>query len=98
MTCLFTAGCDYYNQTLVDKVENADLTYNVDRRILYGRWSEDNKNAPFKTLEPYNDENGNYIAAPKTEPTSRFVQRRNELTISSISATFTSSQSGLSCT
>ena len=86
MTCMFTAGCDYYNQTLVDKVENADLNYNVDRRILYGRWSENNKNAPFKTLEPYNDENGNYISAPKTEPTSRFVQRRNELTLSSISA------------
>ncbi len=82
----FTAGGDYYNQTLVDKVENADLNQNVDKRILYGRWSENNKNAPFKTLQPYNDVNGNYIAAPKTEPTSRFVQRKNEITISSISA------------
>lgn len=82
----FTAGGDYYNQTLVDKVENADLNRNVDRRILYGRWSETNKNAPFKTLQPYNDADGNYVAVPKTEPTSRFVQRKNEMTISSISA------------
>lgn len=82
----FTAGGDYYNQTLVDKVENADLKQNVDKRLLYGRWSEKNKNAPFKTLQPYNDANGNYISAPKTEPTSRFVQRKNEMTISSISA------------
>lgn len=85
-TCRFIAGGDYYNQTLVDKVENADLEKNVDRRILYGRWSEKNKNAPFKTLEPYNDENGNYIRVPKTEPTSRFVQRKNEMTLSSVSA------------
>ena len=82
----FTAGGDYYNQTLVDKVENADLKQNVDKRLLYGRWSEKNKDAPFKTLQPYNDANGNYISAPKTEPTSRFVQRKNEMTISSISA------------
>ena len=84
--CRFTAGADYYNQTLVDKVENADLSKNVDRRILYGRWSEDNKNAPFKTLAPYTDEEGNWVSAPKTEPTSRFVQRKNELTLASISA------------
>lgn len=82
----YLAGGQYYNQTLVDRVENADLTKNVDRRVLYGRWSETNKDAPFKSLQPYNDEEGNYITAPKTEPTSRFVQDRNELTLSSINA------------
>lgn len=82
----YMAGGDYYNQTLVDRVENADLRKNVDRRVLYGRWSEKNKVSPFKSLKPYNDEAGNYIRAPKTEPTSRFVQKRNELTLSSISA------------
>lgn len=85
-TFRYSAGGDYYNQTLVDKVENADLGGNVDKRILYGRWSESNKNAPFKTLQPYNDEKGNYIKVPKTEPTSRFVQRKNELDISSVNA------------
>lgn len=82
----YLAGGQYYNQTLVDRVENADLKNNVDRRVLYGRWSETNKNAPFKSLSPYNDADGNYITAPKTEPTSRFVQDRNELTLSSINA------------
>lgn len=83
-TCRYVAGGDYYNQTLVDKVENADLSKNADRRILYGRWSDENRNAPFKTLQPYWDENGTLISVPKTEPTSRFVQRKNELTLSSI--------------
>ena len=86
--CVFRylGGCEYYNQTLVDKVENADLSKNVDKRVLYGRWSETNRNAPFKSLAPYNDENGNYVANPKTEPTSRFVQDRRELTLASINA------------
>lgn len=82
----YLAGGQYYNQTLVDRVENADLKKNVDRRVLYGRWSPTNKNAPFKTVAPYNDAEGNYITAPKTEPTSRFVQDRNELTLSSVNA------------
>ena len=82
----YLTGGQYYNQTLVDRVENADLTKNVDRRVLYGRWSPTNKNAPFKSLAPYNDADGNYITAPKTEPTSRFVQDRNELTLSSLNA------------
>lgn len=82
----YLAGGQYYNQTLVDRVENADLSKNVDRRVLYGRWSATNQNAPFKSLSPYNDADGNYITAPKTEPTSRFVQDRNELTLSSINA------------
>lgn len=84
MVFRFLTGCDYYNQTLVDKVENVDLKGNVDKRVLYGRWSENNKNAPFKTLEPYIDADGNTISAPRTEPTSRFVNKRNELDIASL--------------
>lgn len=86
MVFRFLTGCDYYNQTLVDKVENVDLKGNVDKRVLYGRWSEQNKNAPFKTLEPYVDADGNTIAAPRTEPTSRFVDRRRELDVASLNA------------
>ena len=29
-----------YNQTLVDRVEDADLTRNVDERVLKGRWQK----------------------------------------------------------
>ncbi len=78
----FTEGADYYNSTLVAKVENADITKNVDIRLLEGRWSENNTDAPYKRLSPYNDAEGNYILIPATKSTSRFVQLRNELDIS----------------
>jgi hypothetical protein len=84
--CRFLGGGDYYNTTLVQKVENVDVNNNVDRRVLTGRWSEDNRYAPYKRIEPYTDINGNWVAIPTTQPTSRFVQRRDELSIGSISA------------
>jgi hypothetical protein len=83
--CRFSLGADHYNSTLVQKVENADLRWNVDRRVFLGRWSEDNREAPFKRLAPYNDAQGNYVTNPRTQPTSRFVQRRNELDIAAVS-------------
>lgn len=33
-------GGQVYNQTLVDKIENADLRYNVDKRVLQERWQK----------------------------------------------------------
>ncbi len=86
VTCRYLGGGELYNMTLVSKVENADVYANVDRRVFSGRWSEDNRYAPYKRLEPYNDVNGNYVAIPRTQPTSRFVQRRDELSIGSVSA------------
>ena len=38
-TLSYLAGCQFYNSTLVDRVENADIDYNVDRRLLEGRWT-----------------------------------------------------------
>ena len=37
---MYELGGQIYNQTLVDKVENADLTMNVDRRIFSDRWAQ----------------------------------------------------------
>lgn len=34
----YRLGGQYYNQTLVNKVENADIQYNVDRRMYTDRW------------------------------------------------------------
>lgn len=37
---LYQLGGQVYNQTLVDRVEDADLSRNVDERVLKGRWPE----------------------------------------------------------
>lgn len=82
-TCTFLGGGQRYNETLVNKVENVDIRYNVDRRVLYGRWQFPGQNTMFKKLGSYTDEDGN-LHDEKTRPTTRFVQNNNELTFSSV--------------
>lgn len=72
--CSYEVGADYYNSTLVNKVENADIFYNVDRRYLYERWKQPGDVSFFKRI---ND--ANY-----TKPTSRFIMKNNQLVISTI--------------
>lgn len=74
-TWTFLGGCQMYNYTLVNQVENVDINYNVDRRVLLGRWQTPGQVAQFKRL----DDN------ESTRPTTRFVQDRRELNIASIS-------------
>ena len=83
-TCTFLGGGQRYNTTLVNKVENVDIHYNVDRRVLYGRWQTPGQNAMFKKLGSYTDENGKQHDE-KTRATTRFVQDNDELTFSSLS-------------
>ena len=71
----FRLGGQMYNQTLVDKVENCDMTYNVDRRVYTGRWTTPGQKAEFKRVT-----DPNYF----TRPTSRFVQDLSELQITSL--------------
>ena len=67
-------GGQYYNTTLVDKVENASLEYNVDRRVLTDRWQKPGDIALYKSIQ---DQSTTY-------PTSRFVQDYNLFTLSSL--------------
>ena len=60
-------------------VENADIQYNVDRRIYTDRWSEAGQAAKFKQIT-----DPNYF----TRPTSRFVEDLNELVLSSVNVTY----------
>ena len=60
-------GGQAYNQTLVDKVENADLNYNVDKRVLYQRWKKPGDVTMFKDIADRS----------LTNVTSRFVQNNN---------------------
>lgn len=72
--CSYQVGGDYYNTTLVDKVENANIFYNVDRRYLYNRWKEPGDVSYFKDIADGNP----------TKPTSRFIMTNNQLILSSI--------------
>lgn len=87
LTFRYLGGGQMYNQTLVDKVENVDMNYNVDRRVLTGRWQTPGQNALFKRLGTYTVDTGEGSVvshAEKTRATSRFVQDRNELDIAAV--------------
>ena len=81
-----------YNQTLVDLVENADLNYNVDKRVYDGRWRNPGDIKPYKALKYVNVQkpgtNEWERKMIKTQATSRFVQDRNDLTLSSVNLSY----------
>lgn len=68
-------GGQQYNSTLVNRVENADFTYNVDVRALTERWKKPGDQSLYKDI----------AEKTNTKPTTRFVQDLNELLFSSIS-------------
>ena len=72
---LWKFGGQIYNQTLVDKVENADLHYNVDRRIFSDRWVKPGDISRFKDIKN----------TATTRATQRFVEDQNEWELSSLS-------------
>ena len=75
-TGLYRIGEYMYNQTLVDKVENAQLNYNVDKRAYYDAWMKEGDNVQFKSIGTWNK---------PTQATSRFVQKLNEFDFSALS-------------
>lgn len=79
-TFRYMYGGQMYNQTLVDRVENINIDYNVDKRVLLGRWQTPGHIAPFKRLGTFRYEDDPTTRQAMTQPTSRFVQDRNELT------------------
>lgn len=77
LACSYKFGGDLYNQTLITRVENVTGIDNLDRRIL-DAWQQVGDVAPYR-VTVLDSRNANY-----TRPTSRFVQRNNELYISSL--------------
>lgn len=71
----YKIGGQIYNSTLVDRVENANLYGNVDRRIYENRWRKEGDKSLYKSI----------FDTSKTRPTSRFVQDENVLTLESVS-------------
>ena len=87
LTFRFQYGAQMYNSTLIEKVENADLEQNVDIRLYDGVWrpGDEGQVKPYKQLgRVWISETGEYEQL-KTNPTSRFVQDRNELALSNLS-------------
>ena len=78
LSCSFSyrTGGDYYNQTLVNRVENVDIAYNVDRRVLSDSWNKVGDIAKYKKI---ND------TPSRTYPTTRFIEKNNELQLASFS-------------
>ena len=71
----YQLGGDYYNQTLVDRVENVNIANNVDRRVLTDTWNSPGDRALYKHI----------TSTPSTTyATSRFIQRNNQLQLSSV--------------
>lgn len=70
-------GGQVYNKTLLDKVENADIYSNVDRRAYTERWLKPGDVAKFKSLSE--TVNGNL-----TKASSRFIMDDNELVLNTI--------------
>lgn len=85
--CTFYGGGYRYNSTLIDKVENCYMEYNVDRRIFSGRWYEPGQIAQYRDggAAVYLENSSHDTQNGLTLPTSRFVQRNNVLNISSVS-------------
>ena len=79
ISCSYKFGGEMYNSTLISKVENATGRENLDRRI-FDSWSYIGQVSPYKSSK---------ISAANpspdyTKPTSRFIQKDNELYISSL--------------
>jgi len=67
-------GGDSYNQTLVDRVENADPRYNVDRRVFENKWQQPGDQAFFKNIQDLG----------QTRVSSRFIMPDNTLSLQSV--------------
>ena len=73
----YSLGSQEFNQTLLDKVENASLVNNVDRRVLTETWHKEGDVKPFG--HPLGD---------AVSRSARFVQDNNWLKFSSLNLTY----------
>ena len=84
---LYEFGGQHYNSTLVEKVENADIyNENVDKRVLTGRWQKPGDRAKYKALQSGVEE------IKTTNPTERFVQDYNTVSLNSLTLGYDFSQ------
>lgn len=75
LACSYQFGGYRYNSTLVDKVENASVGYNVDKRAAEDRWREVGDVTKFKSIK---------ILGQQTATSSRFIEKFNEFRFASL--------------
>ena len=78
MNFSYRLGGQVYNQTLINRVENADPRDNVDRRVLEQRWQKPGDHTFYKDI---NDKS-------TTPAGSRFIQDENVLQLGSLSLSY----------
>ena len=78
VACSYRLGGDFYNLTLIDRIENITGDKNLDRRI-YDSWRKPGDIAPYRELAVDQFKSLNY-----TMPNSCFVQRNNEFYLSNV--------------
>ena len=74
----YQLGTQKYNQTIVDRVENANLYDNVDRRVYEKRWTQPGDVTFYKDVKD----------TEVTRATSRFVQDENVFSCESVSLSY----------
>ncbi|HAC94878.1 MAG TPA: SusC/RagA family TonB-linked outer membrane protein [Odoribacter splanchnicus] len=85
MTFRYRIGGQMYNQTLVDKVQDVDPRYNVDKRAFEQRWQEPGDKVRFAAFRTeLNGINVDYV----TRPTSRFVEDYNYLELATLNLSY----------
>ncbi|MEY8684991.1 SusC/RagA family TonB-linked outer membrane protein [Bacteroides sp. AN502(2024)] len=72
-------GGQVYNKTLVDKIENANLHYNVDKRAFTDRWNENEIGKPVKFKSVSSKNNGS-----QTFASTRFLMKDNQLIMNTV--------------
>lgn len=77
----FRYGGQIFNSTLMDKVENADLVYNADRRVLDLRWKQVGDITRYQSISKA--ENGS-----SSKVTSRFIMDDNTFQMGSLSVSY----------
>ncbi|RZS71033.1 TonB-linked SusC/RagA family outer membrane protein [Pseudobacter ginsenosidimutans] len=82
VACTYRYGGDLYNSTLVERVENVTGMDNLDKRILES-WRKPGDIAQYRVLTLTGG-----TSDVNTRPTSRFVQRDNELYVSSLNLAY----------
>lgn len=82
----YSVGAQVFNEALFNKVENigsTEIYNNQDKRALYNRWSEANREAGFKGIS----------LVQKTEKSSRFVMDENTISGESFNVGYEFTQS-----
>jgi TonB-linked SusC/RagA family outer membrane protein len=74
LSMYYRFGGEIYNQTLVDRIENADPRFNVDRRALTQRWVQPGDRALYKNIRDLT----------VTRVSSRFIQKENLIELQSV--------------